>query len=56
MKNEGGAELENAIFVTCAKLMLMDGVELSELVLDTIICDEYNRAGAEKWRKALTAL
>ncbi len=56
LKNEGGAELENVTFVTYAKLMLMDDAELSELMPDTIICDEYHRAGAEKWQEGFERL
>lgn len=56
LKNEGGAELENVTFVTYAKLMLMDSAELSELAPDTIICDEYHRAGAEKWQEGFERL
>ena len=56
LKNEGGAELENVTFVTYAKLMLMDDAELSELTPDTIICDEYHRAGAEKWQEGFERL
>lgn len=56
LKNEGGAELENVTFVTYAKLMLMDDAEISELTPDTIICDEYHRAGAEKWQEGFDRL
>ena len=56
LKNEGGTELENVTFVTYAKLMLMDDAELSELTPDTIICDEYHRAGAEKWQEGFDRL
>lgn len=56
LKNEGGSELENVTFVTYAKLMLMDDMELSELAPDTIICDEYHRAGAEKWQEGFERL
>ena len=56
LKNEGGAELENVTFITYAKLMLMTDSELSSLLPDTVICDEYHRIGAEKWQEGFERL
>ena len=51
LKNAGGKELGNVTFLTYAKLMQMNEEDISKLIPDVIICDEYHRAGAAKWQE-----
>ncbi len=56
LKRESGVELNNIIFVTYVRLMLMTGAEISELRPDWIIMDEYHRCGAERWSDGVANL
>ena len=52
-----GADVpKNITFMTYKKLTLLSDDELSNLHLDYLICDEYHRAGAETWNKAVLKL
>lgn len=52
-----GAELpENILFYTYARLSMMSGEELREIRPDYIILDEFHRAGAEVWGRAVCSL
>ena len=44
-----GWQPENVGFCTYAKLMQMSDLEMSVLKPDTILCDEFHRAGAALW-------
>lgn len=52
----GGDELHNIRFLTYAKLMLMDEGELSELLFDFLILDEFHRCGAKLWGQGVKRL
>lgn len=56
LKNAGGKELGNVTFITYAKLMQMNEEDISKLIPDVIICDEYHRAGAAKWQEGFERL
>ncbi len=52
-----GAELsDNLRFLTCAKLSVMTEEQINELVVDTIIDDEFHRTGAPMWGDGLKRL
>lgn len=54
---ETGADIpENVKFLTYAKLMLLSDEEISELLPDFIILDEYHRAGATCWQEGVNRL
>lgn len=43
-------------FITYSKLISMSDEELTDLKVDTIILDEFHRAGAEKWEESVRRL
>lgn len=47
---------ESIFFATYAKLMLMSAADMSELVPDYIILDEFHRCGAEMWGQGVQRL
>ncbi|MCD7809773.1 MAG: Helicase associated domain protein, partial [Erysipelotrichaceae bacterium] len=47
---------DNLTFITYSKLIKMSMEDLGELHPDLIIMDEFHRAGASEWGKAVTAL
>ncbi len=47
---------DNLTFITYSKLIKMSMEDLGELHPDFIIMDEFHRAGASEWGKAVTAL
>lgn len=47
---------DNLTFITYSKLIKMSLEDLGELHPDLIIMDEFHRAGASEWGKAVTAL
>ena len=55
-KDAGGEELNNIVFLTYAKLMLLDETELSELRPAYTVYDEYHRAGANCWGQGIKRL
>lgn len=56
LKKTGAAVPENIFFCTYAKLAAMSGAEIAALAPDLIILDEFHRAGAEVWGRAVNQL
>ena len=56
LEKAGGKALNNVIFITYAKLMQMDKEDISKLIPEIIICDEYHRIGAAKWQEGFERL
>ncbi|MCR4647187.1 MAG: Helicase associated domain protein [Oscillospiraceae bacterium] len=52
----GGEKLDNIFFLTYAKLMMLSAEELSELLPDMMVYDEYHRAGATCWVQGVERL
>ena len=52
----GGAVPENIVFLTYAKLMLLDGAAIGALQADDIILDEFHRCGAAMWGQGVQRL
>lgn len=55
-KAAGGEELENIKFYTYAKLMNMSENEIDEIKPDVVVCDEFHRAGADRWQTGVENL
>ena len=47
---------QNILFLTYARLMLMDEAEIAEIKPDYIILDEFHRCGAEQWGRGVRNL
>ncbi len=47
---------DNIVFITYAKLMLMDEGEIEDIAPDYIILDEFHRCGALEWGKGVERL
>lgn len=56
LEKAGGKALNNVIFITYAKLMQMNKEDISKLIPEIIICDEYHRIGAAKWQEGFERL
>ena len=56
LRKTGASVPENICFVTYAKLSLLEEAELSALEADFIVLDEFHRAGAEIWGRAIAQL
>ena len=50
LKHEGGDVPQNVNFITYAKLMTAGEDDIAALNPDIIICDEFHRAGADRWQ------
>ena len=47
---------QNILFLTYARLMMMDDAEIAEIKPDYIILDEFHRCGAEQWGRGVRSL
>lgn len=56
LKKAGGTEPKNICFYTYAKLMLMSEEELSTILPNYIVLDEFHRCGAEMWGEGVQRL
>ena len=50
LKHEGGDVPQNVNFITYAKLMIAGEEEIAAMKPDIVICDEFHRAGADRWQ------
>ena len=50
LKAAGGDAPRNVNFITYAKLMNANEAEIAAMDPDVIICDEFHRAGADRWQ------
>lgn len=50
LKAAGGNAPCNVNFITYAKLMNANEAEIAEMAPDVVICDEFHRAGADRWQ------
>ena len=50
LKAAGGDAPRNVNFITYAKLMNANEAEIAEMDPDVVICDEFHRAGADRWQ------
>ena len=55
-EDSDGWQPENVVFLTYAKLMLMNENEIAEINPDFIILDEFHRCGAELWGDGVNRL
>ena len=56
LKNAGGSDLNNVVFLTYARLINMTQDEIVAIKPDYIILDEFHRCGAEIWGQGVQKL